>query len=174
MNLRRRLASHGFESNDDYEFALRLLFDARLQQSMQQARRSRGRIALLLVDLDHFKLINDSYGRAIGDEVLRCMAERLRATVREVDTVSRLGGDEFSIVLTGLLGGADTERMAEKLIAKLCAPMRLLGMPLEVSVSIGIALFSGGNLSPSELLHRADKALQLARRAGPGCYQVFA
>ena len=154
--------------------ANRLLFDARLQQSMQQARRSRGRIALLLVDLDHFKLINDSYGRAIGDEVLRCMAERLRATVREVDTVSRLGGDEFSIVLTGLLGGADTERMAEKLIAKLCAPMRLLGMPLEVSVSIGIALFSGGNLSPSELLHRADKALHLARRAGHGCYRVFA
>ena len=154
--------------------ANRLLFDARLQQSMQQARRNRGRIALLLVDLDHFKTINDGYGRAIGDEVLRCTAERLRASVREVDTVARLGGDEFSIVLTGLGGGADTERMAEKIIAKLCEPMRLLGLPLEISVSIGVAPFSSGDLSPSALMHRADKALQLARRAGPGCYRVFA
>ncbi len=154
--------------------ANRLLFDARLQHSMQQARRSRGRIALLLVDLDHFKTINDGYGRAIGDEVLRCTAERLRATVREVDTVARLGGDEFAIVLTGLGGGADTERLAEKIVANLREPMRLLGLPLEISVSIGIALFSGGDLSTSELMHRADKALRLARRAGPGRYRVFA
>ena len=154
--------------------ANRLLFDARLQQSMQQARRSRGRIALLLVDLDHFKAINDGYGRAIGDEVLRCSADRLRATVREVDTVARLGGDEFAIVLTGLGGGADAERMAEKIIANLREPMRLLGLPLEISVSIGIALFSTGELLPSELLHRADKAVHLAKRAGRACFRVFA
>lgn len=128
--------------------ANRLLFDARLQQSMQQARRSRGRIALLLVDLDHFKAINDGYGRAIGDEVLRCSADRLRATVREVDTVARLGGDEFAIVLTGLGGGADAERMAEKIIANLREPMRLLGLPLEISVSIGIALSPLANCYP--------------------------
>ncbi len=153
--------------------ANRLLFDARLQQSMQQARRTRGRIALLLVDLDHFKAINDGYGRAIGDEVLRCAADRLRATVREVDTVARLGGDEFAIVLTGLGGSADAEGMAEKIIANLREPMRLLGLPLEISVSIGVALFSTGELLPSELLHRADKAMHLAKRAGPACFRVF-
>jgi diguanylate cyclase (GGDEF)-like protein len=112
--------------------ANRLLFDARLQQSMQHARRNHGRIALLLVDLDHFKAVNDSYGHAIGDEVLRAAADRLRATVREVDTVARLGGDEFAIVLTGLGSGADAEHMAQKLVTNLGEPMRVLGMPLEI------------------------------------------
>ena len=154
--------------------ANRLLFDARLQQSMQQARRSRGQIALLLVDLDNFKAINDGYGHAIGDEVLRSTAQRLRATVREVDTLARLGGDEFAIVLTGLANGADAERMAEKIVAKVGAPMRLLGLPLEISVSIGVALFSSGDLSPSELLRRTDQAMSLAKRAGRGCHRVFA
>jgi GGDEF domain-containing protein len=80
--------------------ANRLLLDARLEQSMQHARRSHGQVALLMVDLDHFKAINDSRGHAIGDEVLRAIAERLRAAVREVDTVARIGGDEFVVVLS--------------------------------------------------------------------------
>lgn len=153
--------------------ANRLLFDARLQQSLQQARRSRGQIALLLVDIDRFKSINHAYGRAIGDEVLRCTSDRFRATVREVDTVARLGGDEFAIVLTGLGSIADAEHMAEKILASLGEPMRLLGMPLEITVSIGIALLSSADLTPSELLHRADKAVHLAKRAGGGCHRVF-
>jgi diguanylate cyclase (GGDEF)-like protein len=154
--------------------ANRLLFDARLQQSMQQARRSHGRIALLLADLDHFKAINDSYGHAIGDEVLRSAAGRLRATVREVDTVARLGGDEFAIVLTGLGSGADAEHTAQKIVTSLGEPMRVLGMPLEVSASIGIALFASGDLSASELLRRADQAMYVAKDAGRGCFRVFA
>ncbi|MCX7148439.1 MAG: diguanylate cyclase [Rhodocyclales bacterium] len=154
--------------------ANRLLFDARLQQSMQLARRSNGQIAVLLVDLDHFKAINDGYGHAIGDEVLRTMADRFRATVREVDTVARLGGDEFAIVLTGLGSGADAERMAQKIVANLGQPMRVLGLPLEVGVSIGIALFSSGDLSPAELMRRADQAMYAAKDAGRGCYRVFA
>ena len=154
--------------------ANRLLFDARLQQSMQQARRSHGQIALLLVDLDHFKAINDGYGHGIGDEVLRGTADRFRATVREVDTVARLGGDEFAIVLTGLGGGADAEHMAQKILTNLGAPMRVLGLPLEISVSIGIALFSSGDLSAAELLRRADQAMYAAKDAGRACYRVFA
>lgn len=154
--------------------ANRLLFDARLRQSMQQARRDHGRIALLLVDLDHFKPINDRYGHAIGDEVLRCTAERFQATVREVDTVARLGGDEFVMVLTGVGGVADAERMAEKVLANLGEPMRVLGMPLQISVSIGVALFASDELSPAELLHRADQAMYAAKAAGRGCYRVFA
>ncbi len=154
--------------------ANRLLFDARLQQSMQLARRSHGQIAVLLVDLDHFKAVNDSYGHAIGDEVLRSMADRFRATVREVDTVARLGGDEFAIVLTGLSSGADAEHMAQKVVTNLGQPMRVLGVPLEIGVSIGIALFSSGDLSPAELLRRADQAMYAAKDAGRGCYRVFA
>ncbi len=154
--------------------ANRLLFDARLEQSMQHARRSHGQIALLLVDLDHFKPINDGYGHAIGDEVLRSAAERFRAAVREVDTVARLGGDEFAIVLTALGGGADAERMAQKIIAGLREPMRVLGLPLEITGSVGVAMFSGGELSPAELLRRADQAMYAAKEAGRGCYRVFA
>jgi diguanylate cyclase (GGDEF)-like protein len=152
----------------------RLLLDARLLQSMQQARRTHGQVALLLVDLDQFKPINDGYGHAIGDEVLRCTADRLKAAVREVDTVARLGGDEFVVVLTGLGGGADAERLAQKLVASLGEPMRVLGLPLEIGASIGIALFTGGELSPAELMRRADQAMYAAKDAGRGCYRVFA
>ncbi len=150
-----------------------LLFEARLQQSMQHARRNRGRIAVLLCDLDHFKAINDNYGLAIGDEVLRVMAGRLRVTVREVDTVARLDDDQFAVVLTGLGSGVDAEHMGQKLVTNLGQPMRVLGMPLEVGVSIGIAQFSSGDLSPGELLRRADQAMTVAKEAGRACYRVF-
>lgn len=153
--------------------ANRLLFDARLLQSMQHARRSPGRIALLLGDLDHFKAINDNYGHAIGDEVLRVAAGRLRATVREVDTVARLGDDRFAIVLTGLGSGADAEQMAKKLVANLGQPMRVLGLPLEVSISFGVALFPGGNLSSADLMRRAEQAMATAKQAGRACYRVY-
>ena len=153
--------------------ANRLLFDARLQQSMQTARRTNGLIALLLIDLDHFKAINDSYGHAIGDEVLRCAADRFRATVREVDTVARLGGDEFAIVLTGLGSGADAEHMAKKVVANLGEPMRVLGLPLQIGVSVGVALFTSSDLTPAELLNRADQAMYKAKDAGRGRYRVF-
>ena len=153
--------------------ANRLLLEARLVQSMQHARRTHGQVAVLLVNLDHFKPINDGYGHAIGDEVLRGMADRLRATVREVDTVARLGGDEFANVLTGLGSGGDAERLAEKVVASLGEPMRVLGLPLEIGVSIGIALFSSGDLSPAELMRRAEHAMHAAKDAGRKCYRVF-
>ena len=153
--------------------ANRLLLDARLEQSMQHARRSHGQIALLLVDLDHFKAINDSRGHAIGDEVLRATADRLRAAVREVDTVARVGGDEFVVVLTALSGAADAERLAEKLVTSIGEPMRVLGMPTECSASIGVALFGGGELTSAELMRRADRAMYAAKEAGRNCYRVF-
>lgn len=154
--------------------ANRLLFDARLEQSLQLARRSRGQIALLLIDLDNFKTINDGYGHAIGDEVLRCTAQRLRMALREVDTVARLGGDEFVIVLTGLSGSADAERMTEKILGAIREPMRVLGLPMEITVSAGIAMFAGSDLSPPELLRRADLAMYAAKQAGRDCYRMFA
>ena len=153
--------------------ANRLLLDARLEQSMQHARRSHGQIALLLIDLDHFKSVNDSHGHAIGDEVLRAAAERLRTAVREVDTVARIGGDEFVVVLTALGGASDAERLAEKLVAGMREPMRVLGMPLECSASVGVALFGGGELTSAELMRRADRALYAAKEAGRSCYRTF-
>jgi diguanylate cyclase (GGDEF)-like protein len=153
--------------------ANRLLLGARLEQSIQLARRSQGQIALLLVDVDRFKAINDTYGHAIGDEVLRVAAQRLRAAVRAVDTVARLGGDEFAVVLSGLSGAADAERMAEKIVIGVREPMRVLGMPLEISASVGVATYSGGELSPAELMRRADQAMYAAKSAGRDCFRVF-
>ncbi|MBK7015977.1 MAG: diguanylate cyclase [Sulfuritalea sp.] len=154
--------------------ANRLLLDARLEQSMQHARRSHGQIALLMVDLDEFKSINDSRGHAIGDEVLRATAERLRAAVREVDTVARVGGDEFVVVLTALGGASDAERLAEKLVEGIREPLRVLGMPIECSASVGVALFGGGELTSAELMRRADLAMYAAKEAGRNCYRMFA
>ncbi len=154
--------------------ANRLLFDARLQQSMQQVRRGHGQIAVLLIQIDDFSTMSDRYGHAIGDELLMNMSERFRAVVREVDTVARLEGEEFGIVLTALGSSSDAERVAEKLVNNLAAPIRVLGMLLDVSVSVGVAKFPGGDLSLPELLRQADQAKRAAKEFGGGCYRVFA
>ncbi|MCF8179397.1 MAG: sensor domain-containing diguanylate cyclase [Sulfuritalea sp.] len=154
--------------------ANRLLFDARLQQSMQQVRRGHGQIAVLLIQIDDFSTMSDRYGSAIGEEMLVNMSERFRAAVREVDTVARLEDAEFGIVLTTLGSSSDAERVAEKLVDNLAVPIRVLGMLLEVSVSIGLAKFTGGELSLPELLRRADQAKHAAKESGGGCYRVFA
>lgn len=153
--------------------ANRLLLDARLQQSMQAARRNHLQLAVLLVDLDSFKPINDSYGHAIGDEVLRLVATRLRGAVREVDTVARAGGDEFVVVLHSIGDVADAERIAEKIVSDLSQPMRVLGLPLEIGASVGIALFATGEMNMAELRRRADQAMYAAKSAGRGCYRVY-
>lgn len=153
--------------------ANRLLLEARLDQSMQQVRRGSGAIALLLLDLDGFRAINDGHGSAIGDEVLRAVSERLRQSVREVDTVARIGGDEFAVVLASIGGAADAERLAGKLLAALRGPLRVLGMPLECGASIGIAMFSGGELNAGELQRRAEGALRAAKDAGGNCCRMY-
>lgn len=153
--------------------ANRLLLEARLEQSMQQARRNNGQIALLLIDLDRFKEVNDTRGHAIGDEVLRTTAERLRSAVREVDTVARIGGDEFVVVLSAIGSAADAERLAAKLVDGIRQPMRVLAMPIECGASVGVALFAGGSLTSTELLRRADRAMYAAKEAGRNCYRVF-
>lgn len=154
--------------------ANRLLLEARLLQSMQHARRTKEPVAVLLADLDRFKPINDHYGHAIGDEVLRIVAQRLRSAVREVDTVARLGGDEFVIVLQSVGSVADAEKVAGKVVADLSQPMRVLGLPLDVGACVGIALFTSGELSSAELLRRADEAMYGAKNAGRGTYRVYA
>lgn len=154
--------------------ANRLLFDARLQQSMQQVRRGHGQIAVLLIQIDDFSTMNDRYGHAIGDELLVNMSERFRAAVREVDTVARLEAEEFGVVLTALGSSSDAERVAEKLVDNLAAPIRVLGMLLDVSVSIGVARFPGGDLTLPELLRHADQAKRAAKESGGRCFRVFA
>ena len=143
-----------------------LLLD-RFAQAITAARRRGGRLALLFLDLVDFKQVNDSRGHAVGDAVLQQVARRLRAAVREVDTVSRHGGDEFLILLTEVSQRDDAAHLAEKLLATLAEPepaQQWAGM----SASIGISLFPDDGDDARTLIERADAAMYLAKRQGPG------
>jgi diguanylate cyclase (GGDEF)-like protein len=153
--------------------ANRLLLEARLEQALQKSRREGSKVALLLIDLDHFKPINDQYGHAIGDDVLRTVAERLLATVRETDTVARLGGDEFVVVLNEVAGETEAGQVATKINATLAEPLRVLGMPLDITASVGVAMYSDGPVSQGDLLRQADIAMYSVKNAGRGGWALY-
>lgn len=119
----------------------------------------------MFLDLDRFKHINDSLGHGTGDRVLCAFAERLRASVRSTDLVSRLAGDEFVMVLEGLHDASEATQVADKVLAKVGEPLVLDGQPLQMSTSIGIACWRPGETA-AELLARADRALYAAKAAG--------
>ncbi|WAC43663.1 PAS domain S-box protein [Pseudomonas sp. SL4(2022)] len=154
-----------------------LLMD-RLTQQIALLKRHQLRGALLFLDLDHFKHINDSLGHPVGDAVLKLVTTRLQSSVRQEDTVARLGGDEFVVLISGLEGNrsavvAQVRSMAEKLRRLLAEPMLLDGHQLQVTPSIGIALIPDHGETPSDLLKRADIALYRAKDSGRNCIQLF-
>ena len=153
--------------------ANRSLLDARLQQAIADARRCGQHLAVLFIDLDRFKNINDSLGHHIGDELLVQVAERLRAEVRESDTVARLGGDEFVIALQGLSGASDAARITEGLLETLSAPYQVGGSELHATPSIGISLFPDDADDANALLRNADTAMYHAKAVGRANYQFF-
>jgi diguanylate cyclase (GGDEF)-like protein len=152
----------------------RALILDRADQMMTRARRDRHKTAVLFIDLDDFKEINDTLGHGAGDELLQIIAERLRTTVRGCDTVGRLGGDEFVVLVEDAAMDAGVEAVAERLLEVLAEPLQLSGRdrPIVVHASIGIA--AGSGCDPSELLRDADMALYDAKAAGKGRYRVFA
>ncbi|MDY0007645.1 MAG: diguanylate cyclase [Spongiibacteraceae bacterium] len=151
----------------------RELFHDRLYNALAQARRERHQLALLFLDVDHFKPINDTHGHAMGDRLLRVLAEELRRCVRESDTVARLGGDEFTILLTRVSGQADAVQVADKIIAAFARPFLVDGHALSVGVSIGIALFPDDAADEVMLLRDADAAMYAAKQAGRNNYQRY-
>jgi diguanylate cyclase (GGDEF)-like protein/PAS domain S-box-containing protein len=133
-----------------------------------------GRVAVLCLDLDHFKEINDSLGHPIGDDLLKEVACRLRTSVREGDTVARLGGDEFAIVQAGAdLQASESSSLAERLVEILGAPYVIQGHQLNIGVSIGIAFAPNDGEDPDQLLRNADMALYRAKEDGRGTYRFF-
>ena len=146
------------------------LFNDRLESAIERARRSGKAMALLFLDIDHFKGVNDSRGHGAGDTLLRIVAERLLATVRGVDTVARLAGDEFTVILEGLAEPADAEEVAMKLVEALRPPMRIGDDLVGVSTSVGLAVLGEADLDAAALLARADQALYEAKRAGRDRY----
>ncbi len=150
----------------------RKLFADRLTQSISRARRSGKPLAVMFVDLDHFKSINDTLGHEAGDELLLEMAIRLRANVRDDDTVARLGGDEFTIILAELRQPEDAVNVAEKIIKAVEQPLTIAGTSVEASASIGIALFPEDGSDAESLLRNADSAMYRAKEAGRNTYQL--
>jgi diguanylate cyclase (GGDEF)-like protein/PAS domain S-box-containing protein len=147
----------------------RALFHDRLQQAMARANRGKP-MALLFLDVDRFKDINDTLGHEAGDKLLKVFAIRMQAAVRESDTVARLAGDEFTIILEGLRDAADARMLAGKLVETLRQPIELEGRSLEVTASIGVTLCVPGEGDDAAVLRRADAALYEAKRRGRNGY----
>lgn len=151
----------------------RALLADRVEQALGAARRSGAQVAMLCLDLDHFKQVNDTFGHAAGDLLLRAVVARLRADLRECDTLARLGGDEFAIILPALREPLDAEVVAARLIEAIRAPIVLDGQQAFVGLSVGIALGTG-DVAAGELAMQADIALYQAKDAGRGTYRFFA
>ena len=150
----------------------RKLFTDRLTQALTRARRSGRSTGVMFIDLDHFKTINDTLGHTAGDELLLEMSQRLRQCVREDDTVARLGGDEFTIILNELRHPEDAANVAEKILETVEVPLWIAGMPIEVTASIGIALFPVDGADAESLLRNADSAMYRAKESGRNNYQL--
>lgn len=150
----------------------RLLHD-RLEVALEQARRLQTGVALFMLDLDNFKQVNDTLGHDIGDRTLLLAAERICATIRKSDTVARMGGDEFIIVVSGLASPADAELIAAQIVASFITPMEIGSHRVPVSVSIGICTIFDGATDATELLKGADRAMYQAKAQGRNGFQVF-
>jgi len=152
----------------------RLLLNDRITQAIAQARRYEHRLALLFLDVDHFKEINDSLGHAIGDRLLQSIAERLVACVRRSDTVSRQGGDEFVVLLTQIAQKQDAAVIAAKLLTALDRPHRIAEHELHTTASIGIGIFPDDAADVQTLIKSADTAMYAAKERGGRNHQFFA
>ena len=142
----------------------------RCEVAIHQARRTGAQLALMFIDLDGFKLINDTYGHAAGDHVLKEVATRLKATVREADTAARIGGDEFLVLLTALDSAKFAGDIADKLIRAVGAPIHYNGQTLTVGVSIGISLYPDHGEDASVLRRAADEAMYSVKKLGGNQY----
>jgi diguanylate cyclase (GGDEF)-like protein len=152
----------------------RIMLDDRLQQALARAERDGAHFALLFCDLDDFKPINDQFGHATGDAILRQLAARLLDKRRRTDTVARLGGDEFVVLLTDLNEPRATAiSVAQQLLAEISRPFEIEGKTFILGASIGIALYYGASVSASQLMAQADIAMYKAKRAGKNRFYVF-
>ncbi|MCW2542230.1 MAG: diguanylate cyclase/phosphodiesterase [Frankiales bacterium] len=144
-----------------------------IEQALHRAQRSSTKTALMFIDLDHFKTINDNFGHAAGDEVLRSVARRMLQVVRDGDSVARLGGDEFVVLLENISDEADIVRLAERLVEQVSAEMVVDERAMRVGTSVGIAFCRDGYVDADRLLQEADAAAYRAKNAGRGRVDIF-
>ncbi|MFA5170763.1 MAG: diguanylate cyclase [Sulfuriferula sp.] len=150
----------------------RILFYDRLNQSIALARRHGTSMATLYLDLDGFKLINDSLGHDAGDVLLREAAKRITGCVRDTDTVARIGGDEFTVIICNLQTPNASEQVAMKIIDALGQPFLINGKECSVSASIGVAIYPNHGATAEQLIKIADAAMYLAKHNGKNCYRI--
>ncbi|UCV24601.1 EAL domain-containing protein [Ferribacterium limneticum] len=151
----------------------RVLLTERLSRAIGQARRHSKRVAMMFIDLDYFKHINDSLGHAVGDLLLQMVAERLKLCVRDTDTVCRQGGDEFVILLTEIEQAPDAAPVAEKILAAFAEPCLICGNELHVTLSIGISIYPDDGQDADDVMKNADTAMYHAKANGRNNYQFF-
>ncbi|MHB8525208.1 MAG: putative bifunctional diguanylate cyclase/phosphodiesterase [Candidatus Acidiferrales bacterium] len=163
------LAQHDFLT----DLPNRMLFNDRLTQAISLAVRQGRQLALMFVDLDHFKKINDSLGHGVGDKLLQSIAGRLVACVRRTDTVSRLGGDEFVILLSQVEHAEDAAFSARKILRALAAPHMIDNRSLDINVSIGVSTYPADGPDAESLMNKADTAMYEAKQLGRNNYQFF-
>lgn len=151
----------------------RVLFSANLDAALERTRRHDSRVGLMLLDLDRFKLVNDTLGHAAGDQLLREIARRLKACIRAEDTVARLGGDEFAVIAGDLTKPEDTIPFATKIIEAIAKPVQVDGKEIHTSTSIGISLYPDDAGDAADLMRAADAAMYRAKAQGRGTYDFF-
>ena len=152
----------------------RVLFMSKLEDAVRRARRKKGNLfAVAILDLDRFKLINDSIGHAAGDFLLQKVAEKLLQCVREVDTVARMGGDEFMILISDIDGARDVIPVIDRIQSELQSPVRFRRQDITSSASLGVVLWNETFEGPDDLLRAADTAMYQAKEAGRACYRIF-
>lgn len=151
----------------------RASFVDRLRHAIAQARRERVKVAVMFLDLDNFKQINDTLGHHIGDQLLQMIAQRLTSCMREGDTVARLGGDEFAVVLESIADNGDIDGVSQKIIETLSRPLRLDGHEIAVTVSIGVSVYPDDSENSDELIKYADTAMYRAKESGGNNFRFF-
>lgn len=149
----------------------RTLFRDRLVQAMARSKRLQQPLGLMLLDLDRFKAVNDTMGHSVGDQLLKAVADRLQACVREVDTVARMGGDEFTIILEGVASESDISMVAQRIVDSLSEPFGLKEHTASIGVSIGITVYPSDDQEIDELLKHADAAMYRAKQQGGSSFQ---
>ena len=140
---------------------------------MHQCLRSKQSLAVVFIDLDEFKAVNDEYGHHVGDELLIALSQRMKGTLRENDTLARIGGDEFVAVLTGLENNDSCKSTLTRLLRAISGSITVGEIKLKISASMGVTFYPQDNLDSDRLIRHADQAMYEAKKAGKNCYHVF-
>lgn len=165
----RHMAEHDALTN----LPNRTLLNDRLKMALQRADRFKSGLTVLMVDLDRFKDVNDLLGHQAGDDLLCQAAERIVALVRKTDTVARIGGDEFVVLLPDLQGPSDAERIAAKVVSAITEPFAVGSRPVLISVSVGVCMYPEGGVAAEDLLQNADAAMYQAKERGRNGFRIF-